>query len=193
MATAGDKRRAEEHMAEWLSHPLEFGVPPASIRYRRSYRGTLVTQGDVEIHLVEYAMPDGTHGRGFVNGPLTWSFIGEEVNAIGDDDLLQAYCGWSWLFPALQGGSVETDFVSETEEPQFLDQKREEGFENIVVTDRYRIGDSELFEFTAIRDGVPVKGAGNTEDDVAFPEDDPRSFLPAIYFLLARHTIKAME
>jgi hypothetical protein len=115
----GSRRRIEREMAEWLAHPNEYGVPPTQVRLKRTYRGNLVTHGDVELHLVEYEMPDGTKGRGFVNEGLTWSFLGDKVNAIKDDDLLVAYCGWAWLFPAMQAGNVATEFLSLTEEAAF--------------------------------------------------------------------------
>lgn len=80
-------------MTEWLAHPSEFGVRPKTVRHKRTYQASLI-HGDAEIHLCEYVMPDGTCGRGFVNGSLTWSFLGEGVEAIDDDNLLPAYCGW---------------------------------------------------------------------------------------------------
>jgi hypothetical protein len=80
--------RAEEAMAAWLAHPLEFGVRPRRVRWKRTHRGELLSLGEAEIHLLEYEMPDGTTGRGFVNGSLTWSFVGERINVIDDRDLL---------------------------------------------------------------------------------------------------------
>jgi len=74
----GSRRRVENEMAEWLSHPSEFGVRPMHVHLRRTYRGNVITHGDVELHLLQYEMPDGTKGRGFVNGSLTWSFLGDE-------------------------------------------------------------------------------------------------------------------
>ena len=189
----GSKRSIEEKMAEWLAHPNEFGVRPASVRFKRTYKGKLITHGDVEIHLVEYRMPDGTAGRGFVNGPLTWSFLGGEVNSISDGDLLLAYCGWAWLFPALQGGTVQTDFVSAGEEARFLSKKKAEGFESIQLTSRYKIGTSELFEFTATRHGKTLKGAGDSNVEVSFGPDDPKCGLPSIYYLLAGQVIQSMR
>ena len=73
----GKKRAIEKEMADWLAHPAEFGVQPKSVRLKRTYRGEVINTGAVEIHLVEYEMPDGTQGRGFVNGPLTWSFLSD--------------------------------------------------------------------------------------------------------------------
>lgn len=67
----GRTRAIEKEMADWLAHPAEFGVPPKTVRLKRTYRGEVISTGAVEIHLVEYEMPDGTTGRGFVNGPFS--------------------------------------------------------------------------------------------------------------------------
>ena len=187
------RRSIENEMAEWLAHPNEFGVRPKTVRLKRTYKANLITQGDRELHLVEYAMPDGTTGRGFVNGSLTWSFLGEEVNAISDDDLLVAYCGWAWLFPALQAGTVATEFVSLSEEAAFRAKKHDDGLENLVLTDRYKIGTSELFEFKAIKNGRQIRGAGDTASEVSYEENDPRCNLPSIYFLLGRVSIQSIR
>jgi hypothetical protein len=189
----GKGKRAERHMAEWLAHPNEFGRPPTSVRHRRTYRASLMTHGQVEIDLVDYRMPDGTTGRGFVNGPLTWSFLGEGVQAISDDDLILAYCGWAWLFPALQAGSVLTSFESEGEEARFTTQKTSSGIADFRITGRFKIGTSELFEYAGIGNGRRIKGAGNTEDDLSFAEGDANYGLPTIYFLLGRVAVQSLQ
>ena len=66
-----DKKRIESQMAEWLSHPSEFGVAPKSVRYRTTEKAKMVTYGKVRIHVVDYEMPTGKKGRGFVNDSLT--------------------------------------------------------------------------------------------------------------------------
>ena len=187
------RRRIENEMAEWLAHPNEFGVRPETVRLKRTYKANLITQGDRELHLVEYVMPDGTTGRGVVNGSLTWSFLGEEVNAISDDDLLVAYCGWAWLFPALQAGTVATEFLSLSEEAAFRAKKRNDGLEDLVLTDRYKIGTSELFEFKATKNGRQIRGAGDVASEVSYDQNDSRRNLPSIYFLLGRTSIKAIR
>jgi hypothetical protein len=187
------KKRVEKEMADWLAHPLEFGVPPKTVRLKRTYRGEVITQGAVTIHLVEYEMPDGTQGRGFVNGSLTWSFPGDDINAIADDDLMVAYCGWAWLFPATQAGSVATEFQSLTEERAFTEKKLADGFADVQLGSRYQIGTSELFEFKGSSSGQQFVGAGNTEAEVVFAATDPKAALPAIYFLLGREAIKSMR
>lgn len=184
------EHRIEEELANWLAHPLEFGVRPKAVRLKRTYKTEFIGRGIVEIHLVEYTMPDGVEGRGFVFDSLTWSFLGESVNLIQDDDLFTAYCGWAWLFPALQAGNVQTAFSSADEEPRLLAKLGDEGLEDIRLGDRYKIGTSELFEFTAVKEGKIIKGVGDSEDGVRFESDDPRSALPAIYFLLGEQVVR---
>jgi hypothetical protein len=142
-----------------------------------------------DIHLLDYEMPDGTRGRGFVN-PITWSFLGDNVNQISDDSLITAYAGWVFLFSALENGSATSDFVSEGEEAAYLAEKASHGLQDVAITNRYKIGTSELFEFTASYEGNPVKGAGNTESEVGFGADDPSFHLPPIYFLLGKQLLQ---
>ena len=189
----GNKQRIEEKMAEWLAHPTEFGVQPKIVRFKRTYKAKLITYGNVQIHLVHYEMPDGTIGRGFVNAGLTWSFLGELINSIKDDDLFVAYCGWAWLFPPLQKGTVQTNFVSNGEEARFLAKKQGEGLTEIQVTDRYKIGTSELTEFRAKQQDRIVRGAGDSTAEVLFTDDDPRFNLPSIYFLLGEQVIQSVR
>jgi hypothetical protein len=180
----------EQEMANWLAHPSEFGVPPKSVKHRRAYHLSLMHYGPTVIHLIDYQMPDGTRGRGFVN-PLTWSFLGDQVNQIPDDQIVAAYCGWAFLFPGLQAGSVRTDFVSEGEEQRYIADLTAHGLANVAVHERYRIGTSEIFGYTADYQGQSFRGAGNTESEVAFPSGDPRYHLPAVYFLLGQQVIQS--
>lgn len=189
----GSRGRIENEMAEWLAHPQEFGERPKKVRLKRTYRGQMVTYGKVEFHLVEYEMPNGVCGRGFVNGSLTWSFLGDDVNVISDEDLVVAYCGWAWLFPALQIGNVATEFMSLSEEADFRAKKERDGLQELVFTERYKIGTSELFGYTAMSNGKRVRGAGDTAAEVSYEEDHPRFNLPSIYFLLGEHTIQSMR
>ena len=185
----GKARKIEGAMADWLAHPMEFGVRPKSVRFRHTHRAKLVTYGPVEIHVVDYEMPDGTKGRGFVNGSLTWSFTGEEVNAIADQDHFVAYCGWAWLFPAIQAKTVQTDFISEGEEDRLTGAVSAAGMADLRITGRYKIGSSELFEYSGTRDGIALKGAGDGERQVEFDATHPCFFLPPNYFFLGREVI----
>lgn len=189
MVGFSDKKKIESQMTEWLSHPSEFGVAPKIVRYRKTEKAKLVSYGKVQVHVVDYEMPNGKKGRGFVNDSLTWSFLGDDVNAITDDDHFTAYCGWAWLFPALQRGSVKTDFISSGDEATFSASRKNSGITDFRITGRYQIGTSELFEYDGSRGGMKVKGAGGTESLIEYPESDPRYGLPAIFFLLGKEVI----
>jgi hypothetical protein len=188
----GSKRKYEDQMAEWLAHPSEFGIRPKSLCHKRKFKAVLLGDGPAEINLVEYVMPDGTAGRGFVNPPLTWSFIGD-MSGISDDELLMAYCGWAWLFPRIQSGGVLTNFVSAGEDLRYVAKKQSDGFADVEITARYKIGTSELFEFKATHGGKPAKGAGNTESDTTIAAADPCYKLPSIYFLLGAQVIQSLK
>lgn len=178
------KQGIEAQMAAWLSHPAEYGEPPISVALKRSWSADIPARGVSDIHLVEYVMPGNIKGRGFVNEELTWSFMGPAVRDISDDDLYIAYCGWAWLFPALQSGRIQTEFLSSYAEAEFLEQKRSEGVSDIQVTGRYKIGTSELIEYVGILNGEPVRGAGDSNFDLVIPMSDPRSALQPIFYLL---------
>ena len=186
------KRQIEKQMAEWLSHTAEFGVVPKSVCHSRTYKPTIAGDGDVVVHLVAYEMPDGTKSRGFVNPPLTWSFLGD-TSAFSDDELFVAYCGWAWIFPRLQAGKVLTEFASDGEESRYIAQKRTQGVSDIKVTSRYKIGTSEIYEIQGLRDGKPFKAAGNTEVESAFAAGAPCFMLPAVYSLLGSQVIKTLK
>lgn len=182
-------KEQEQELAQWLAHPNEFGTLPKSVKHRQAYKLNLMNYGPSVVHLIDYEMPDGTKGKGFVN-PVTWSFLGDEANSIPDKSLILAYCGWLFLFPGLQSGAVKTQFESDGEEQRYLSQLEANGLSGIEITERYQIGTSELFGFTAKYNGAPVRGAGNTESEVGYPASDPHFHLPSIYFLLGQQVIQ---
>jgi len=178
------KSKIIKELADWLAHPSEFGVAPKKVTLKKTYRVNFPGWGPQKVHLLEYEMPDGTRGRGFV-GPLTWSFLGEGVDAVGDDRLVLAYAGWAWLTASLQRGLVQTAFAPGPGRAALLETLQRAGLEDVETTDAYRIGDSEVYEFRAWRDGVAVRGAGSGESSIVFEAGDPEyASLPAVYFYL---------
>ncbi|HEX3626458.1 MAG TPA: hypothetical protein VH280_13660 [Verrucomicrobiae bacterium] len=145
-------KKIEDTMAEWLAHPMEFGVAPKFVRYLRTYKLTLIGDGDVDIHLVEYEVADHPKSRGFVNSPLTWSFLGD-ISKFSDDELLVAYCGWAWIFPRIQAGTVLTNFASNGEEARYIAQKKAQGFTDIRVFHAIRLARAR---FTRPREFWPL-------------------------------------
>ena len=178
----------EKAMAAWLAGPAEFGVAPAAVLHRKVCH-LITTYGPLDVHLLDYEMPDGTKGVGFVN-PITWSFLGARVPEIPEDELITAYMGWAWLAPSIQSGKVLTKFQSSGEEGRFKELKAAHGFADVSIESRYKLGDSEIFAYRAQFDGLPVRGAGNTEAESVFDESDARFCIPPIYFLIGRQVVR---
>jgi hypothetical protein len=183
--SARDARSAEKTLAEWLAHPMEFGVKPTSTKYLTSISTAVAGMpAPVTVHVVEYQMPDGTYGKGFVN-PITWSFLGDlPYDKLTNEQLVTAYSGWVWLFSALQNGNAQTDFAPSTT-GSFTRKLKQDGIDGVTITSQYRVGDSEFFEFEGRKAGSKVKGAGSVEATLVFDETEPQAALPIVYTFLA--------
>lgn len=179
-----EAKEAEAKMAEWLAHPMEFGVKPKSIKYLRSVRTKLAGHSTpIGVHLVEYEMPDGTYGRGFVN-PVTWSFLGAvPYDKLTDIELVTAYCGWLWITPAISDGRASTTFEPTTLTALKTALARDK-ITDIVVVDKYKVGTSEFFEFRGRRGSFKVKGAGSADSKIVLKEESPQAFLPVVFTYL---------
>jgi Gram-negative bacterial TonB protein C-terminal len=179
-------RKVEETMAEWLSHPAEFGVRPTTSRYRTTIATTLAgSVNPANVHVVEFVMPDGTYGRGFVN-PVTWAFLGPlPYDRLSDAELVRAYAGWLAIFNALRSKRAKTDFEPETQRA-LHDVLAAQGIENVVINEKYRLGSSELFEFVGTRGGKPVKGAGGAPSVLILDASDAKASLPVLYTYLGQ-------
>ena len=184
MLPPAEASKAEQTMAEWLAHPMEFGVLPKQVKYLRSVPTKLAGHpGPVSVHLVEYVMPDGTYGRGFVN-PVTWSFLGPiPYDKLTDLQLVTAYTGWLWLFPAVNDGRAKSTFEAQTLKP-LLAELEKEGVVNVTVADQYKVGTSEFFEFTGVRGGKKVRGAGSAGSKLVLDATSPQATLPVVYTYL---------
>jgi hypothetical protein len=72
---------------------MEFGVKPLSVKFYRGYTIKFKDNANTEdAFLVDYKMPDGEEGRGFV-GMTTFSFSSPKTLQMKDHDLLKAYVG----------------------------------------------------------------------------------------------------
>ncbi len=179
---AYDAGAIEAKMAGWLAHPLEFGRPPDSVRYRATVPTQILGRA-TEVHLVDYVMPGGKRGRGMV-GPVVWSFRGPiDYDRATDVELVVAFTGWFIAFNGIQDGSIVLKF-----EPTTLGTVRaaldKAGFTEVKVEDQYRLVDTEFFELSARRQGRPVRVAASDTDFLVVDEKSPLWPLPAVYRFL---------
>jgi hypothetical protein len=176
--------QVELTMRTWLSHPMEFGIAPKRVHYLRSVPMNVTFEPTpISIHIVEYVMPDGTYGRGFVN-PVTWSFLGPiPYEKLTDVELVTAYTGWLYQFTLIQQGNAVLVFDAQTLKP-LLTELEAEGVRGVVVTVQTKIGTSELFEFTGTRDRKSVKGAGSAGSKLILDANSPLASLPVVFTYL---------
>jgi len=179
-------RRIESTLATWLAHPMEFGEKPKRTKYLATIDAVIAGEPKpIPVHVVEFEMPDGTYGKGFVN-PITWAFGSDlSYDKISNEQLVMVYSGWVWLFSALQNGRALTEFTPTTE-AQFLGILGGAGLHDVSITSKYRVADSEFFEFNATRGGRAVKGAGSVESNLVLDAEDPLASLPVVYPYLAK-------
>ena len=179
-----EQRNVEQTMAEWLAHPMEFGVRPKRVSYLRSVTTKMAGKPTpVNVNIVEYEMPDGTYGRGFVN-PVTWSFLGPiPYSKLTDEQLVTAYSGWLWIFSAMNQHRVQTEFEPATLST-LLTSLANEGISGIVVSGKYKVGTSEFFEFKGQRGTTGIKGAGSAGSKLILEATSPQASLPIVYSYL---------
>ena len=176
--------RIESTMAEWLSHPLEFGLEPKRVKYLNSVQTKIAGMPEpISVHVVEYEMPDGTYGKGFVN-PVTWSFAGSlRYDGLSEVQLVTAYSGWLWIFSALSDDRAKSEFKPKSINA-LLAELAQEGITNISVTAKYKVRTSEFFEFVGQRLGKKVRGAGSAGSKIIFDDSAPQASLPVVYTYL---------
>ena len=181
-----DPRKVEATMAKWLADPLEYGVKPVRVKYLTSLSAPFAGEDrQITVHIVEYRMPGGEYGKGFV-GPLTWAFEGSlPYDKLTDRQLVAAYTGWLWLFSTLQKGTTETQFTPSTRD-KFIHAVELKQVEKLKITSQYRVVDSEIFEFVGQGPNGPVKGAGSLESQLILDAASPEAALPVVYTYLAK-------
>jgi hypothetical protein len=184
--STNDARKVEQTLAEWLAHPMEFGQKPKRTKYLTSIATPIAGEPKlVTVHVVEYEMPDGTYGKGFVN-PVTWSFTGDlPYDKLTNEQLVMAYSGWVWLFSALNSGAATSESSPQATDA-FAKKLKSEGLSDFTISSQYRVGDSEFFEFAGHKSGLSVKGAGSKESCLILGASDPQARLPVVYLYLAK-------
>jgi len=139
-------------MENWLAHPMEFGRKPDKCSVIKQYSIKLPGVGDSLLSLCRYRYNDRkADGRG-VAGASTWSFIGDDLNEIPDDDYMLAYCGWYVVFNGVNSGSVQVKNVNENIQVP--------GHRTAVVDEIFILGDSIVYSYSGVTDrGDDVVGA----------------------------------
>lgn len=180
--------------SEWLAHPQEFGRPPDTASFRCWKQRQAIGFGPKTSHrigIVDYAYtePAGKGAKGRVLlGLMTWSFIGPEIEAIPDDELVTAYIGWAFVFGGVHAGTIQHKTLGFglqlAANPETMAKF---GVTQGKVLESYQIGTSQILEFEGTRaDGRHVRGAFDPETWLVLDDSQPLHALPAIYTYLGR-------
>lgn len=92
-------------MANWLAHPMEFGAQPEEIEEihrERTYWPLFDKKVQLAFH--RYRMKDGFTSIG-ITGPITWIFLGDDLNGFTIEELKYLYAGWYIAFAAVNSSN----------------------------------------------------------------------------------------
>jgi hypothetical protein len=173
------KAKIEKALADWLAHPSELGEAPRAVKYRCSRKRKSFGKS-VKIHLVDYEMPDGRKGLGFV-GPFAWAFDEPSLANADEEDVLKAYLGLVFVMFGEHAGLLETEFDSRDGEVALKQTLAESGFSNISIGEKFKLDELAVFEFVATKDGKELRGAGNKDFAVYHGAEEPLYHIPQAY------------
>lgn len=175
--------RSEQEMADWLAHPMEFGEAPEEVQeiHRERTQWPLLDD-EVELVFHRYRTKDGFTSIG-MTGPITWSFLGDDLRGFTMGELKRLYAGWYINFAAVNssGYSVEQN---RREKESLAKQLREtlEGFVKIV--DYVRAGELVFYAYRARRDRQEVVVATDTAEDLVYEPESKYLRLPPLYYFM---------
>lgn len=183
------KDQALEEMAEWLSHPLEYGAKP--IEQQVIYEGKIRWFGEespVVTFLIHYKMPNGTEGIGFT-GPITWTFLSLNWEGFTPEDLIYCYVGW-YAHAGLSHLNTYTQGVSDKARQRIFDKLHQDKLVDLVEEDAFTLrADEEVATFFAVRgrrDGTTYHAVGAEDGYDLYPVDIPPMRLPPFFYYLGR-------
>lgn len=136
----------EKTMAEWLAHPMEYNHLPEELReiHREKTEWPLCDE-KVELVFHEYKMDGKTSGIG-MTGPITWSFIGDDLKGFSFEELKKMYAGWYVSFLTLQAENYSRKAVEKAQKQREKNLKKNvPGFDRVV--DFLLVGDLEFYAY----------------------------------------------
>jgi len=176
-------KQSEQKMAEWLAHPLEFGERPEEVEeiHRESTPWPLFDE-EVDLAFHRYRMKDGFTSIG-MTGPITWSFLGDNLSGFTMEELKRLYAGWYISFAALNSPDYSRE--QNKRERKALEEKlrqEEEGF--VEILDYLRINDLVFYTYRIRRDDVDLFIATDTTHKTEYEAGSKYLRLPPHYHFL---------
>ena len=170
-------------MANWLAHPMEFGEPPEAIEeiYRERTYWPLFDQ-KVTLAFHYYRMKDGFSSIG-MTGPITWSFLGDDLSGFTMEELKRLYAGWYIAFAAVN--SPNYDRQQNKQARQALEEKlRYTQPSFIKIVDYLAFGALVFYAYTITRDGKELTLATDGTEQMTYEAQSKYLRLPPLYYFL---------
>jgi hypothetical protein len=176
-------KRSEQDMATWLAHPMEFGEPPEAIEevHRETTPWPLFDK-PVALAFHRYRMKDGFSGIG-LTGPITWSFIGDDLRGFTPDELKRLYAGWYIAFAAVNDANYSRE--RNKQERQALEARLREKLAGFIgVVDYLSFGELVFYAYKIKQGDEEVVIATDRTDTMAYEAGSKYLRLPPLYYFL---------
>jgi hypothetical protein len=174
---------SEQEMATWLAHPMEFGTPPMEIKeiYREKTSWPLF---DDEIELVfhQYKMKNGFTSIG-MTGPITWSFLGDNLNGFSMEELKRLYAGWYIAFSAINS----ENYSEKQNQKQWVEVEaklKREHTNFINVLDYLSVGELIFYAYKVMQNDAPIVIVTDIENQMEYEANSKYLRLPPLYYFL---------
>ena len=176
-------KQSEQEMAKWLAHPMEFGEPPIEISevYQELTPWPLFDE-KVNLSFHRYKMKNGASSVG-MTGPITWSFLRDDLNGFSFEDLKRLYAGWHISFMAVNSsGYSREENKKRQQSTETKLQQSVNGFEKIV--EYLSFGELVFYAYKYKREGKNFVVATDGEDKLEYEEGSKYLRLPPLYYFL---------
>jgi hypothetical protein len=175
--------RSEQEMSQWLAHPMEFGEPPEEIQeiHREKTHWPLFDE-KVELVFHRYRMKDGFTSIG-MTGPITWSFVGDDLSGFSMDELKRLYAGWYIAFTALNSPNHSHERNREEREA-LAERLKEEQAGFVRVMDYLSFGELVFYAYKVKQNGNELVIATDTETRTEHKAGSKYLRLPPLFYFL---------
>jgi hypothetical protein len=176
-------KSSEQEMANWLAHPMEFGEPPEEIEeiHQEKTQWPLFDE-KVEIAFHRYRMKDGFSSIG-MTGPITWSFVGDDLSGFTTEELKRLYAGWYIAFLAVNSPNYSRE--QEEQERQTVEEKLRRKLAGFVgVVDFLSFGELVFYAYKIKRGDEEVIIATDRTNKMEYEAESKYLRLPPLYYFL---------
>ena len=176
-------KSSEQEMARWLAHPMEFGQPPVEIKeIHRERTAWPLFDKPVTLAFHRYRMPDGFSGIG-MTGPITWSFLGDDLSGFSMEELKRLYAGWYISFAAVNASNYSRT-RQEEERRALVTRLREAQADFLDVEDYLSFGELVFYAYKVRRGDEEVVIATDGETRTEYEAGSRYLRLPSLYYFL---------